>query len=87
MNFLNPLGFIALLSVPAIILLYILKQKYKTYEVGSMALWEKVLVQSDGHKWRQKLKKNLLMFLQIAVALLLTAALARPFIEIGRAHV
>ena len=80
MNFLNPLGFIALLSVPAIILLYILKQKYKTYEVGSMALWEKVLVQSDGHKWRQKLKKNLLMFLQIAVALLLTVALARPFI-------
>ena len=80
MNFLNPLGFIALLSVPAIILLYILKQKYKTYEVGSMALWEKVLVQSDGHKWRQKLKRNLLMFLQIAVAILLTVALARPFI-------
>ena len=83
MNFINPLGFIALLSVPAIILMYILKQKFKKREVSSMVLWNKAITQSEGHKWRQKLKKNTLMFLQIAAAVLASLALANPFISAG----
>lgn len=81
MNFTNNLGFLALLGIPVILLLYVLKQRFKTHEVGSMSLWNKVLEQSDGHKWRQKLRKNILMFLQIGAVILVALALARPFIS------
>lgn len=80
MNFINPWGFLALLGVPLIVLMYILKQKFKKHEVSSMMLWKKVLEQREGHKWRQKLRRNWLMFLQIFAVILLAFALANPFI-------
>lgn len=81
MNFTNPWGFLALLGIPVIVVLYILKQKFKTHEVGSMALWNKILEQNDGNRWRQRLRRNLLMFLQILSVLLIALALSRPFIS------
>lgn len=80
MNFINPLGFLALIGVPLIVLMYILKQKFQKHEVSSMMLWKKVLEQSEGQKWRQKLRRNLLMILQIFSVLLVALALANPFI-------
>lgn len=80
MNFINPLGFLALIGIPLIVLMYILKQKFQKHEVSSMMLWKKVLEQSEGQKWRQKLKRNLLMILQIFSVLLIALALANPFI-------
>lgn len=80
MNFINPLGFLALIGIPLIVLMYILKQKFKKHEASSMILWKKVLEQSEGQKWRQKLTRNLLMILQILSVLLVALALANPFI-------
>ncbi|MEA5085416.1 MAG: BatA and WFA domain-containing protein [Lachnospiraceae bacterium] len=80
MNFINPLGFLALIGIPLIVLMYILKQKFQKHEVSSMMLWKKVLEQSEGQKWRQKLRRNILMFLQILSVLLVALALANPFI-------
>lgn len=80
MNFINPLGFLALIGIPLIVLMYILKQKFQKHEVSSMMLWKKVLEQSEGQKWRQKLRRNLLMILQIVSVLLIALALANPFI-------
>lgn len=80
MGLLQPLGLLALLSVPVIVLMYLWKQKYQQKQVPSLFLWEKVLTQTKSQQPWQKLKKNKLMLLQIAAAVLLSFALAAPFV-------
>ena len=48
MRFFQPLGFLALVGIPILILMYLLKQKYKEQEVSSLFLW-KVLVWHNSH--------------------------------------
>ncbi len=79
MNFLNPLAFIGLISIPAIIVMYLLKQKYKNQVVPSLFLWKQAVTMSLSERPWQKLRRNLLMLLQILLALLLVFALANPF--------
>lgn len=81
MNFLNPLGFLAFLSVPAIIMMYILKEKHKTENISSLFLWEKAVASAKAHEPWQKLKRNILMILQILTACFIAFALLRPYIS------
>lgn len=80
MSFFNPLGFLALLGIPAIIFMYLLKEKHKEIKVPSLFLWQKAIVQSQSHKPWQKLRKNLLMILQIIMVIFLAFALSNPYI-------
>ena len=80
MRFFQPWGFFALVGVPIIILMYLLKQKYKEQTVSSLFLWKKAESYSMAQQPWQKLKKNLLMLLQIIFILLLAVALANPYI-------
>ena len=80
MRFFQPLGFLALIGIPIIVLMYLMKQKYKEHTVSSLFLWKKAESYSMAQKPFQKLKKNLLMFLQIIAVTLLSAALASPYI-------
>lgn len=80
MGFLNPWGLLLALSIPAIVLLYLLKQRYQEVEVSSTYLWEKAIQDMQASAPWQKLRKNLLLFLQMAAAALLTLAIARPFL-------
>lgn len=80
MRFASPLGFLALLAVPAIVLMYLFKQKYEEKEISSLYLWKKAFPETKSEQPWQKLRKNLLMFLQIAAAVLLAASLAGPYI-------
>lgn len=75
MTFLTPYGFIGLLVVPLIILLYILKQKRENVTVSSLILWSRIVSDMQARTPWQKLQKNLLLFLQIAAALLIVLAL------------
>lgn len=81
MRFLNPLAFIGLISIPIIIIMYLLKQNYKNVTVPSIQLWEKAIKQNESQKLWHKLKKNILMFLQLLAALLLVIAMAKPYIS------
>lgn len=81
MTFYNPWAFLGLVAVPAIIIMYLLKQKHNDYTVSSLFLWEEVLKDLEANAPWQKLKRNLLMILQIITALLLVFALARPFLN------
>ena len=83
MNFYNPWGFLGLVSIPVIILMYILKQKYEEKKVPSLFLWEKALSYSEAYKPWQKLRKNILLFLQLIIAFLLVLILANPYIAGG----
>jgi len=75
LSFETPFGFIGLLAIPLIILLYILKQKREKVTVPSLILWSRVLSDMQAKTPWQKLQKNLLLFLQIMAAILIVLAL------------
>lgn len=76
MLFITPWGLAGLIAIPLILLLYILKQKREKVTVSSLILWQKVLRDMQARTPWQKLRKNLLMFLQILASLLIVLALA-----------
>jgi hypothetical protein len=82
MNFLTPLGFaLASLAIP-ILLLYMLKLRRKQVQVSSTFLWQKLLREQQANAPWQKLKRNLLLILQLIILTALVIALARPTLQI-----
>ncbi len=76
-----PLGF--LIFIPAIVLLYLLKQKAQEEKVSSLYLWQAVYKNLQATTPWEKLKNNLLMYLQILAMLLLIFALTSPYLTQG----
>lgn len=72
-----------LILIPIIILLYMLKQKAKEYPFSSSMLWKEIYNNIEATKPWDKLKKNLLMFIQILTVLLLIFALMAPYLKTG----
>jgi Ca-activated chloride channel family protein len=83
LTFVTPWGLIGLIAVPLIIILYIMKQKREKVIVSSHVLWQKVLRDMQAATPWQKLRKNLLMFLQLLCAVLIVLALAGMALESG----
>ncbi|OLN31175.1 vWA domain-containing protein [Desulfosporosinus metallidurans] len=81
MQFLAPFALVFLLTIPVIILFYLLKQKKQQQMVSSTLLWQKALADTISQTPWQKLRRNLLLFIQLLLALLLVLALTRPFLE------
>lgn len=81
MPFLAPLALLLLAPLGGlIVLLYMLRLKRRDVIVPSVMLWEAILQDTQANAPFQKLKKNLLLFLQLAAILLLVFIVARPFI-------
>ena len=72
------LGFLA---VP-IVLLYMLRLRREEMLVSSTLLWQKLLRDREANAPWQKLRRNLLLFLQLLVLAMLVLALARPFLPV-----
>ena len=70
-----------LVLVPVIILLYILKQEAKQHSFSSTMLWQEVYRNIEATRPWEKLKKNLLMILQILTVLLFIFALMGPWLK------
>lgn len=82
MQFLTPLGFaLASLAVP-IILLYMLKLRRRQVQVSSTFLWQQLLRDQQANAPWQKLKRNLLLLLQLLILAALVFALARPALRV-----
>jgi Ca-activated chloride channel family protein len=80
MGFLMPLALaFAALSIP-ILILYMLKLRRRDVLVSSTLLWQRLLRDREANAPWQRLRRNLLLFLQLAILVLLTLALARPFV-------
>lgn len=61
-----------------IVLLYLLKPRRKDVTVSSVMLWQRAVQDFRATAPWQKLRKNLLLFLQLAAAILLFLSLAQP---------
>lgn len=80
MSFYSPLFFLFFIGLIPIILMYLLKKQHTDIVVSSNYLWEKALRDVEANKPWQKLRKNLLLILQLLIFSLVVLALARPFI-------
>ncbi|HYF81956.1 MAG TPA: BatA and WFA domain-containing protein [Clostridia bacterium] len=66
--------------MPLVVLMYILKQKFEERQISSIYLWQQVLKDIEVNTPWQKLKKNLLLFLQLLSILFLVFALSDPYL-------
>jgi len=82
MSFIAPLALIlSALAVP-IILLYMLRLRRREVQVSSTLLWQQLLQDREANAPWQKLRRNLLLLLQLLILAALVIALARPYIEV-----
>src|SRR5216683_3232612 len=81
-----PAGLLALLALPAILLLYILKVKRPEVRVSTIMFWRRHLADRQANAPWQRLRRSLLLIVQLAAALAIALALIRPGV-IGAAGV
>jgi len=83
MNFISPFNLLYFLPLAAlIILLYLLKLKRKELVVSSTLLWQQTLRDLQANAPIQKLRKNLLLFLQLLILLFVVVGVARPYMSV-----
>ena len=83
MGFTNLWPLFLLLTIPPVIMLYILKRKYKEEVISSSLLWKEVYKNTRANTPWEKFKKNIMLLLQIIIILSVILALMTPFISIG----
>lgn len=83
MGFTNLWPLFLLLTIPPVIMLYILKRKYKEEVISSSLLWKEVYKNTRANTPWEKFKKNIMLLLQIIIILSIILALMSPFISIG----
>ncbi|MGD8603058.1 MAG: BatA domain-containing protein, partial [Anaerolineales bacterium] len=79
MGFLTPAALALAILLPVIIAMYLLKLRRSEQEVASLYLWQRMVQDIEANAPWQKLKSNLLLFLQLLIVAALILALARPF--------
>jgi len=79
-HFLSPLSALlaAAVAIPALLILYFLKLRRQPMDVPSTLLWRKAISDLQVNAPFQRLRRNLLLFLQLLLLLLLLLALSRP---------
>ncbi|MDQ4077587.1 MAG: VWA domain-containing protein [Chloroflexota bacterium] len=81
MGFAAPLGLLGLVLLAPVIAMYLLKRRREEVEVSSVFLWEQVVQDIEANAPWQRLRRNLLLLLQILFLLVAVFGLARPFIK------
>lgn len=79
MGFLNPVYFSLGIFLAAVILFYMFRKQYKQRTVPSNMLWEQVMNEWQASPWLDRLQRNLLLFLQLLILILLMLALTKPY--------
>ncbi len=80
MSFLTPIAFALTALLPVIIAMYLLKLRREERIVSSLYLWRKMVQDVEANAPWQRLRRNLLLVLQILFLVALVLALARPFL-------
>ena len=83
MSFLSPLSFLLLIPLgAAIVILYLLKLRRRERTISSVLLWRDAVADIQANAPFQKLKKSLLLLLQLAVLLFLVVTVAGPYMKV-----
>lgn len=86
MAFLTPVAFALAALLPVVIAMYFLKLRREDRLISSVYLWQQVVRDYEANAPWQRLRRNLLLLLQLLFLIALILALARPFLrteEIG----
>lgn len=83
MGFTNLWPLFLLIAVPPLIMLYILKRKYKEQVVSSSLLWKEVYKNTRANTPWEKFKKNIMLLLQLIILFAVMFALMKPFLNFG----
>ena len=78
MQFLLPAAGLALLTVPAIVLLYFLKVRRPEVRVSTLMFWRRFVADRQANAPWQRLRPSLLLLLQLLGAIVLGIGLMRP---------
>jgi Aerotolerance regulator N-terminal/von Willebrand factor type A domain len=82
MSLLTPLALLGgLLAIP-VILLYMLRLRRREVVVSSTLLWQQIVRDNEANTPWQRLRRNLLLLLQLLILAALVFALARPFVVV-----
>src|SRR5437868_6510974 len=81
LSLLAPIALALGITLPIVVIFYLLKVRRHDEEVSSTFLWNDLIRDLAAHEPLQRLKWNLLLILQLIGLALLTFAVARPFSE------
>jgi len=78
MSFLSPIYFLFLLSIPIVIILYLLRTRRQILIVPSVYLWKRYTREELRYSVLKKFLRDILLLLQILAIILLTLGLVKP---------
>src|SRR6478609_4571214 len=81
MPFTTPLALLGLLFIPAVVAMYLLKLRRDETVVPSTLLWTRLVADVEANAPWQKLRRSLLLLLQLLLVAILALLAARPFLE------
>jgi hypothetical protein len=81
MPFITPLALAGLVFIPAVIAMYLLKLRRDQAVVPSTLLWSRLITDVEANAPWQRLRRSLLLLIQLMLVLALVLLAARPFLE------
>ena len=81
MPFTSPLALLGLLFIPAVLGMYMLKLRRDRAVVSSTLLWSRLLTDVEANAPWQRLRRSLLLLLQLLLVAIIALLAARPFLE------
>jgi len=79
--FTTPLALLGLLFIPAVLAMYLLKLRRDERVVPSTLLWTRLVADVEANAPWQRLRRSLLLLLQLLLVAILALLAARPFLE------
>src|SRR3984893_15521355 len=80
-NLITPVALALGVTLPIVVIFYLLKVRRHDEEISSTFLWNDLIRDLAAHEPLQRLKTSLLLLLQLVALALITFAVARPYSE------